>query len=334
VYNATSLAVCSQALMDSGHEILTDEISERTGLIFGSDRSSVMDIRRTHEKVLEGGYSKLDRFIIPKFIASQAVGSIGMPLRIRGYANSISAGLPVGLLAIKDAFRVIQVGEADVMLAGAAEVEFDTALLMSFYKSGFLSRGEDPMLACRPFETRRDGWVYSVGAGAVVLEELEHAKKRGARIYAEVAGGSCCADTESAERDGNGQLRAMKIALKQAKVEGSEVDLVVADAPGWKHWDETEALAISRLCPDCSVTSNKGNLGHMQAASGAAQVVEGVLSIYHSKIPQIPNLISPCSKAIELISTQPLEIPVTHAITNSFSYDSTCFTSLVFKKFG
>lgn len=321
-------------MSDSGFEILTEADSEKIGIIFGTDRSSTMDLRRTHEKVKDGGYAKLDRFIIPKIIVSQAVGSIGIPLKIKGYANSISAGLVTGHLAIKDAFRIVQLGEAELMIAGSAEVEFDTSLMMSLYKAGCLSRSEDPHLACRPFDINRDGWAYSVGAGALILEELQHAKARGARIYAELVGGSSCADTESVPKEGNGQFRAMNIALQQARVSGDQVDLVVADAPGWKHWDEAEGIAIAKLCPNTNVTSNKGNFGHMQSSAGMAQAVEAILAIHNSKIPQIPNLVSPLNSVLRLVSSRPLETPVMHAISNSFTYDSTNFTSLVFKKFG
>jgi len=319
IINAEAFAVSSMAIKDSGFEV-TEKNSHRIGAIFGQDRTSSIDIRNIHQKVMNSGYSKLDPFTIMKFIVSQSLGTIGVKHQIKGYCNVVCAGNASGHIAIKDSAAAIRRGQADAMVAVAAETDFDPAILMSYYKAGCLSRNPDPTQACRPFNSLRDGWVYSVGAGAVMLESLDHALERGAPIYAELGPVSNFADTEDHK---SGMRRAMSAVSEEAEV-------VVADAPGWRNWDELEASAIQDLWPNSKVTSLKWSLGHMLVASGMAQVATAALALKTQTIPGIVNLDEPLKNELSILQeTQKAEF--SSVVSNSFSYEGGCFSSLLLK---
>lgn len=321
-YSALSLAVATAALEDSALTI-NEQNNETVGLIYGTDRSSTVDLRNAHRAVLQHGYDRLDRFIIPKILASQAIGTISIAFGIKGFSSSISAGFTTGSIAIRDAYRCIQRQEAVAVLAGASEVDFDPALLMSLYKSGVLSRRNVPEEACKPFDELRDGIVYSEGAAAVVVETLEHALKRKARIYCEIASTASGADTENW---GEGVLRIMK------KCAEFEPDLILGDAPGFRNCDADEANAIEKVAPNALVTSIKGRLGHMLAASGAANVVVGALALYEGKVPGILGLQRPVNKKLKFC-TETVKKKCKGAIVNAYALDGTSFSSIALKSY-
>lgn len=329
-YNALSLSVCQQAFDDSKLAIPDESSNKNYGIIFGTDKSSPYDIRKAAEKVKEGGYSKLDRFIIPKVLISQSLGTIALSLKFKGYANAITAGFVTGQVAVSDAFRAIRLGHAEVMMAGASEVDFDPSVMMSLYKSGLLIRSNE-VDQCRPFDIARDGFVYSVGAGAMVLESLEHAVNRGATIYAEILASSSCADTNLEQN--NGAHRSMDLAIKKSNIDPKQVELVNADASGLKNWDVWEADAVEKLFGTVAVTSHKGNMGHMLSASGICQSVITALCVKNQIIPPISTLIIPVNENLDYVCKTSMEKNITHAISNSASYDGTSFSSILFKKY-
>lgn len=330
VYNALSIASCKAAFEDS-QLVATDETSENIGIIFGSDKSSALDLRKTTEKVLEGGYAKLDRFIIPKVLVSQSVGTAALALKIKGYANAITAGYATGQLAVSDAYRAIMLNHADAMVAGSAEVDFDENILMSLYKSGLLSRNNEEN-ACKPFDIARDGIVYSVGTGAMVLELLEHALARKAKIYAEIVSTACVSNV-SMVPENKGPERVMRNVMEKGKVRAEDVSFVNADAPGLKSWDLWEAAAIEKLCKEAKVTSHKGNLGHMMSASGICQSIITVLALKNQIVPPIANLLIPVNENLNYVCLAPDNTPSTYGISNSFTYDGGCFSSILYKNY-
>ena len=331
VINALSLASCKAAFEDSKLEQFNEENNTKMGVIFGSDKSSNYDLQKCVEKVKEGCYKKLDRFLIPKLLISQSVGTIGLGLKIRGYANSISAGLTTGQLAVSDAFRAIRLGYGDIMVAGAAEIDFNPSVMMSFYKAGMLARSNE-IDACKPFDITRDGFVYSVGTGALILEDLDHALKRNANIYAEILSSSSCSET-NLNTENKGIERAMKQAISKANLNPNDISLVNADAAGYKKWDDWEASAISNLCKNAFITSHKGNLGHMISASGIAQNIITVLCLKEQTIPPIANLMIPVNEDLNYVCVESNKSATNYAISNSYSYEGGSFSSIVYKKY-
>ena len=300
--------------------------------MYGSGRTSSPDINATHREVVKHGYSRLDRIILTKLIPSMIVGSVSIPHHICGFSNSFVAGNNTGTNAIGDAYRTIGFGEADVLLAGSADHEFDSIVLDALAKGNYginLEVNKSPETASRPFDVDRKGWVYSMGAGCVVLEELSHALNRGANIYAEVVGYSMLSEagTQTA-KEGTGVYRAMKRATN-----GVEVDAVFADASGNGDWDEGEANAINKLFgKKVWTTSVKGSLGHMNSSSSAVNVALAAYSLYKGVIPPTRNLDNPLNVPINF-ATQPIEKPLSAVIANSVNYDGTAFGSIVLKKY-
>ena len=331
VYNALSIASCKAAFEDSKLLIKDEESSRSIGIIYGSDKSSAFDLRKTAEKVMEGGYAKLDRFIIPKVLVSQSVGTAALALKIKGYANAITAGFATGQLAVSDAYRAIVLNYADAMVAGAAEVDFDPNIMMSLYKGGMLTRNNEPE-ACKPFDIARDGFVYSVGAGAMVLESLEHALSRNANIYAEIVSTACCAHT-GMDPSNLGPERVMQIAVNKAKIDAEQVSFVNADAPGFKMWDKWEADAIHKICSKALVTSHKGNLGHMMAASGICQNIITAIALKEQSLPPIANLVVPVNEDLNYVCNDSDKSETEYGLTNSFTYDGGCFSSILYKRY-
>lgn len=332
VYHALGVNTCWDALADAKWQPENEEQYTRTGIMYGSSRTSSPDISIAHREVVKHGYSRLDRIILTKLIPSMIVGSVTIPHHICGFANSIVSGNSTGINAIGDAYRTVGFGEADVMMAGSAEHEFDALVLDSLSKGNYglnLSVDEKPESASRPFDLNRKGWVYSLGAGCVVLEELEHALKRNAHIYAEVSGYSMVSEGGSeTAKQGTGMYRAMNRAVKQ-----NQVDVVFADASGNGDWDEGEANAISKkFGKNVWTTAVKGSLGHMNSASSSVNVALAAYAVHKGIIPPIRNLDSPLNIPCKF-ATSTVKTPLRGALVNSCNYDGTAFGSILLKHY-
>ena len=332
VYHALGANTCWEALADAKWKPENEEQYTRTGMMYGSGRTSSPDISITHREVVKHGYGRLDRIILTKLIPSMIVGSVTIPYHICGFSNSFVAGNCTGLNAIGDAYRTVGFGEADVMMAGSAEHDFDALVIDSLAKGDYgLNMGVDrsPETASRPFDQGRKGWVYGIGAGCVVLEELSHALRRGAEIYAEVVGYSMLSEagTETAKQ-GSGVFRAMKRALKN-----HQVDAVFADASGYGDWDEGEARAIEKLFGDkVWVTAVKGGMGNLRSASSSVNIALAAYAIKKGAIPPIRNLDKPIDVPIKY-ALKPVEQKIDGVVVNSVNYDGTAFGSVVLKSF-
>ncbi|CAG9328816.1 unnamed protein product [Blepharisma stoltei] len=341
VYHALGFNCATDALIDSAWSPKTEQEITRTGVMYGSPRTSSPDISIAQREVVKHGYIRLDRLILAKLIPSMIVGTISIPRHICGFANSFCSGNCTGAHAVGDTYRTIGVGDADIVIAGAAEHDHDAVVIDALTKGSYgynLNADENPSAAVKPFDTHRNGWVYSIGGSALILEDLEHALNRGAKIYAEMAGYSMLSEagTQTA-REGNGIYRSMKRAIEQAGLNKDQIDAVFAGASGNFEWDEGEAAAILKLFGEKgpAVTSTKGGIGHMQGTSSALDLAIAALSMQRGVIPPITNLENPLSvqgKRPDFV-TAAREKRIKAIVANSINYDGTGYCSVVLKAF-
>lgn len=238
---------------------------------------------------IKQGYKKTPPLFVPRILLNMAAGHISMRHSLRGPNHCLTTACATGADSIGDAFTAIRLGRADLMLAGGTEACVHPLALAGFARLRSLStsHNDDPASSCRPFDAARDGFVMAEGAAALVLEDLEHARKRGARVYAEVKGWGAAGDAHhmtAPRADGDGALRAMRAALREAGVSADKVDYINAHATGTKVGDGAEILAIGELMKDVrrevAVSATKGATGHLLGASGAVEAIFTILAIH------------------------------------------------------
>ena len=300
----------------------------RLGLIFGTDKSSFKYFRSIYQKHNQSPKSFNTQNFPLSISMSSPIPSICQDLNIKGYTTTISAGFATGQVAIIEAFKQIKLNQADVILAGSAEGAIDPAYMMGLYKSSYLARMESTE-ASKPFDIARDGIVYSSGAGCLVLEELEHALRRNAKIYAEVVGYSALTETKSADMQ-VAVAKCMDAAVRRAGIRKEDVDVYNCDASGFKLFDEHEGNYIEDL--RSLVTSSKGNLGHLISASGSVQSGISCLILDRSTVPHIANLVIPSVENVNYVCAKPSSGDFIYTLSNSFSYDGGILSSILFKK--
>lgn len=335
-----AMATAEMALQDAELKI-TPEISERTGIVIGSGLGGLPVIEAYHKVLLERGWKKITPFFIPMVIANLAGGQIAIKYGIKGPNLAVSTACASGNHAIGDAYRIIQYGDADIMIAGGTEAVITPLAVSAFAAMRALStRNEEPEKASRPFDVERDGFVMGEGCGLVILERLESALKRGARIYAEVVGYGMSCDAyhiTAPSPDGEGGAICMKLALKDAGVSPEEIDYINAHGTGTKQGDELETQAIKtvfgehayKLC----VSSTKSMTGHLLGAAGGVEAIFTILSIYEDIVPPTINLDNPdplCD--LDYVPYKARKKQVRYALTNSFGFGGTN-ASILFKKF-
>jgi len=336
------LGAAGMAIEDSGWAPATDEDKERTGVMIGSGIGGLSTIYETSLVLKEGGPRKVSPFFIPASLINLVSGQVSIKYGFRGPNHAAVTACSTGAHALGDAARLIQFGDADVMVAGGAEAAVCRLGLAGFAAARALSTGfnDTPTRASRPWDKDRDGFVMGEGAGVVVLEDLEHAKKRGARIYAEVIGYGLSGDahhiTAPAE-DGNGAFRAMQAALKRAQIGVDAVDYVNAHGTSTPLGDEIELGAVKRLFGPAayklSMSSTKSAIGHLLGAAGAVEAIYSILAIVRQAVPPTLNLDNPSEGCdIDLVAHKAKERPVTVALSNSFGFGGTN-ASLVFRAY-
>ncbi|KAJ2477910.1 Mitochondrial beta-keto-acyl synthase [Coemansia sp. RSA 2131] len=324
----TQFATCAaqQALDDAEWTNVSDTQRERTGVCFGTGIGSLGDIEASHEQLRTGGARKVSPMFVPRILCNMAAGNISIRHGFCGPNHAVSTACTTGAHAIGDAMRFIQFGDADVMVAGAAEAPLLPLALAGFAKIKALALGfnDRPHAASRPFDRARAGFVIGEGAAALVLEELEHARSRGARIYAEICGYGLSGDAHhitAPPHDGAGAQRAMRRALQTANLRAADIDYVNAHATSTPLGDAIENRAIKAVfgsaASDLAVSSTKSATGHLLGAAGAIEAVFSVLAVAHDVAPPTLNLDD--------------ERPVRAAMTNSFGFGGTN-ASLVFAK--
>jgi 3-oxoacyl-[acyl-carrier-protein] synthase II len=328
-----ALTAASQAVADGGYEPKTEEQRERAGVLIGSGIGGLDGIEKASLLLHEKGPRKLSPFFIPGRLINLASGYVSIRFGYKGPNHSVVTACSTGAHAIGDAARLIALDDADVMLAGGAEAAICRLGIAGFVACRALSTGfnETPEKASRPYDKDRDGFVMGAGAGVVLLEEYEHAKARGARIYAEVKGYGLSGDayhiTAPAE-DGNGGYRAMKMALKRAGLSPSDIDYVNAHGTSTPMGDEIELRSVERLFGNArgkvSMSSTKSSIGHLLGAAGAVEAIFCALAIRDGIAPPTINLDNPSFETeIDLVPHSAKKRPIAAALSNSFGFGGT-----------
>jgi len=327
------VAAAQQAVADAGWLSPSDEEKERTGVMIGSGIGGLQTIFEASITLHERGPRRLSPFFIPSALINLVSGQVSIKFGFKGPNHAVVTACSTGAHAIGDAARLIALDDADVMVAGGAEATVCRIGIAGFNACKALSTGynDTPERASRPWDKGRDGFVMGEGAGAVVLEEYEHAKKRGAKIYAEILGYGLSGDayhiTAPAE-DGDGGFRSMRAALKRAGLTTDKIDYVNAHGTSTPLGDEIELGAVKRLfgadAYKLSMSSTKSATGHLLGAAGAIEAIFAVKSITDQTVPPTLNLDDPSDGCdIDLVPKVAKQRPVRYALSNSFGFGGT-----------
>jgi 3-oxoacyl-[acyl-carrier-protein] synthase II len=336
-----SIAAADQALEDAGWHPKSQDDQAATGVLIGSGIGGIAGIVEAGYILKEKGPRRISPFFIPGRLINLASGYVSIRHQLKGPNHAVVTACSTGAHAIGDASRLIALGDADVMVAGGTESPINRLAMAGFSACRALSTNfnDAPERASRPYDRDRDGFVMGEGAGIVVLEELEHAKARGARIYAEVIGYGLSGDahhiTAPAE-DGDGAYRCMRAALKRADMSPSDIDYVNAHGTSTPLGDEIELRAVERVVGNAAGTltmsSTKSAIGHLLGAAGAVEAIFCALAIRDNVVPPTLNLDNPAVETpIDLVPHQPVEKEVNVALSNSFGFGGTN-ASLVFRR--
>lgn len=334
------VAAADQAVRDSGWMPEDEESQDRTGVLIGSGIGGLTSISETEDLIKERGPRRISPFFIPAALINLISGHVSIRFRFRGPNHAVVTACATGAHAIGDAARLIMLDDADVMVAGGSEAAVCRLGIAGFSAARALSTGfnDAPEAASRPWDDGRDGFVMGEGGGCVVLEEYEHAKRRGAKIYAEVTGYGLSGDAHhitAPAADGNGGFRAMKAALKRANLAPDQIDYINAHGTSTPLGDMIELGAVKRLMGDdlggASMSSTKSAIGHLLGAAGAVEAIYSVLAIRDSILPPTLNLESPSENVgpVDLVPLKAKERKVRHALSNSFGFGGTN-ASLIF----
>ncbi len=334
------LTAAIQAVADSGWTAETEEDQVRTGVMIGSGIGGLNEIAKNAVLVESGNIRRVSPFFIPASLINLVSGHVSIKFGFKGPNHSVVTACSTGAHAIGDAARLIMLDDANVMIAGGAEAAVCRLGMAGFCAARALSTGfnDTPQMASRPWDKDRDGFVMGDGAGALVLEELKHAKARGANIMAEVVGFGLSGDahhiTAPAE-DGSGAQRCMEAALKRAGANPEDIDYINAHGTSTPLGDEIELAAVERVFGDhsngLSMSSTKSAIGHLLGAAGAVESIFSILAMRDGVVPPTLNLDNPSVDSdIDLVPHQAKEHPVKTVLSNSFGFGGTN-ASLVFK---
>ena len=337
-----AMAAAEEALADAGWAPQTEDDRCATGVLIGSGIGGLQGIEEAAHILRDKGPRRISPFFIPGRLINLASGQVSIRHGLKGPNHAVVTACSTGAHAIGDASRLIALGDADVMVAGGAESPICRIAVAGFSACRALSTAfnDEPERASRPYDKLRDGFVLGEGAGIVVLEELEHARARGAKIYGEVVGYGMSGDAyhiTAPAMDGDGAFRCMKAALKRAGVEPSEIDYINAHGTSTPLGDEIELGAVTRLVGNAAgkitMSSTKSAIGHLLGAAGAVEAIFSVLAIRDQVAPPTLNLDDPSVEtALDLVphKAKPLSIDV--ALSNSFGFGGTN-ASLVFRRY-
>ena len=334
-----AVAAAKEAFEDAGLD-MEKEDPYRVGCAIGSGVGSLQSIEREHKKLLEKGPSRINPLLVPLMITNMATGNVTIQLGIKGKSINVVTACATGTHSIGAAFRSIQYGEADVMLAGGTENAITPIGVGGFTALTALSTSNNPERCSIPFDKDRDGFVIGDGAGVVVLEELEHAKARGAKILAEVVGYGATSDAyhiTSPAEDGEGAKNAMLFALKDANVAPEEITYINAHGTSTHHNDlfETRAIkaAFGEHAYDIKVNSTKSMIGHLLGAAGAVEFIACVLQMNHGYVHQTVGLEQPDEELdLDYVQGHGVDMDFEYALTNSLAFGGHN-ASLLIKKY-
>ena len=336
-----ALAATHEAIESSGLKI-TPENAERVGVHIGSGIGGFDIIEREHSAMLAGGPRKISPFFIPAAIVNLAAGQVSIRYGAKGPNEATATACTTSAHSIGDAYRIVERDDADVMIAGGSEAAITPMGVGGFAAMRALStRNDDPTHACRPFDKDRDGFVIGEGAGILILEELEHAKARGAKILAEIIGYGMSADAyhmSGMAPEGEGCARAMRNAIRSAGIQPSEVDYVNAHATSTQLGDALESAAIANVFGEhatshkLKISSTKSMTGHLLGGAGGLEAGIVVQAMQHGELPPTMNLVDPdpaCTLAY--VPNRPIQTKVDIALSNSFGFGGTN-GSLIFRR--
>ncbi len=333
------IAAAIMAMDDSKLKITKDN-AERVGVIVGSGMGGLSTIERYHSVILEKGPKKVTPFFIPMVIINLAAGQIAIRFGVKGPNSAVATACASGTHSIGDAFRIIQRGEVDAVIAGGTEAVISPLGVGGFTAMRALStRNNEPERASRPFDKDRDGFVMGEGAGILILEEMEHAVNRGARIYAELIGYGMTGDAyhfTTPSPNGEGAARCMQAALMDSGIKPEEVNYINAHGTSTKYNDELETAAIKKIfgkhAYKLAVSSTKSMTGHLLGASGGLEGVITVLSIFNNIAPPTINLENPDPECdLDYVPHKARLMDISVAMSNSFGFGGTN-ASIVFRK--
>ncbi len=313
----------------------------RAGCLVGSGIGGIQTLLQWHDVLKEKGPGRISPFFIPALIVNMASGQLSMRYRLKGPNSAVITACATGNHAIGDAFKIIQRGDADLMLAGGSE-----AIIIELCVAGFCSmkalstRNDEPERASRPFDAQRDGFVCGEGAGVLVLESLEHARRRGARIYAEIVGYGMTADAHhmtAPDPEGDGATRAMAAALRDGGLEPTAVGYINAHGTSTPYNDKTETVAIKRVFGEhakkLAVSSTKSMVGHLLGAAGGVEAIVTVLALHHGILPPTVNYEVPDPECdLDYVPNVARKAEVEVALSNGFGFGGTNAT-LAFRRF-
>jgi 3-oxoacyl-[acyl-carrier-protein] synthase II len=336
-----AIAAAVQAVEDSGWICSTSDEQERTGVMIGSGIGGLEYIHNTSTVLTAQGTRRVSPFFIPASLINLASGHVSIRFGFKGPNHSVVTACATGAHAIGDAARMIQMDDADVMVAGGAEAAVCRLGLSGFAAARALSTqfNHDPEKASRPWDKNRDGFVMGEGAGIVVLEEYEHAKRRSAKIYGEIVGYGLSGDAyhvTAPSESGDGAYRAMKMALKKANLSVENIDYINAHGTSTPLGDLVELSAVKRLfgshAYNLAMSSTKSSIGHLLGASGSIEAIFSILALRDQVVPPTLNLDLPDEGCdINLVPHQPQEHRLSYVMSNSFGFGGTN-ASLIFKQ--
>ncbi len=337
-----SVVAATLAMEDSGLDLEKEDLT-RFGVIAGSAAGGLETIQKNHEVMQQRGYHKCSPFMVPMMITNMAAGKISIKYGLKGMSKSVVTACATGAHSIGDAQRAIQVGDADIMIAGGAEAGICDLGIGAFTSAKTLSKNnEDPAKASRPYDIKRDGFIMSEGAGMLILEEREHAIKRGARIYAELAGygqSSDAYDMVAPDPTGSGAALAMELALKDANLTTKDIGYINAHGTSTHAGDIAESKAIAKVFGDKEqnnnlyVSSTKSMTGHMLGGAGSVEAIISIKAMLEGIIPPTINLEQQDSEVANLNYTpnKAVKKELNAVLSNSFGFGG-CNAVLVFKK--
>jgi 3-oxoacyl-[acyl-carrier-protein] synthase II len=339
---AFAMCAARQALDDAGWHPKSYEEQTTTGVLIGSGIGGIEGIAETALALRERGPRRISPFFIPGRIINLASGFVSIEFGLKGPNHAVVTACSTGAHAIGDAARLVGLGDAEVMVAGGAESPVNRISLVGFSALRALSTNfnDDPTHASRPYDKDRDGFVMGEGAGIVVLESLEHAKSRGAKIYAEVVGYGLSGDAyhiTAPTPDGDGALRCMSAAIRRAGISAADIDYINAHGTSTPLGDEIELGAVQKLlgnsAGETSMSSTKSCIGHLLGAAGAVEAIFSVLAIRDGVVPPTINLDNPSvDTPIDLVPHQMRKRNVDMALSNSFGFGGTN-ASLIFRRY-
>jgi len=341
-----AIAAATEAMADSGFDLtekgkFPDELAESAGTYISSGIGDFWAIEREHSKLLDEGPDRVSPFFIVSAIVNLAAGQVSIRYGAKGPNSATATACSAGAHAIGDSFKIIQRGDADIMICGGAESAITPMSVAGFASMRALStRNEDPQHACRPFERDRDGFVIGEGAGIMILEELELAKRRGAKIYAELVGYGMTADAfhlTMPDETGSGAIRVMQKTLRDAEIEPERVGYINAHGTSTPYNDKFETLAIRQTfgkhAYNLAVSSTKSMTGHLLGAAGGIEGVFSALAIHRKMLPPTINYVNPDPDCdLDYIPNEPRQAEVEYALSNSFGFGGTN-AALLFKRY-